>query len=211
MIVPKLFEDCSFISAGFCDAEESLDLEQPILMNQVHGANAFVISAAPQDPPDCDALVTTTPNLKLTVKTADCAPALFVDPQNHIIAATHAGWKGAFQGILENTILTMIKLGASLDTIRVAIGPHLTKNSFQVSPQMQSLFPQTEFCFFEKTSSGIYFDFSAYLAHRLQRAGIHKIEISSIDTLQDPAYNSYRRDPSNPARQYSFIQINGEG
>jgi len=210
MIVPDVFSTCSFISAGFCNAEESLRLNQPILMNQPHGADVLVIDAMPQSCPDCDALVTTTPGLKLTVKTADCAPVLFVDTRKHIIGAAHAGWKGAFQGILENTILTMIKLGATPNTIVAAIGPHLTQQSFQISPEMQALFPPTEACFFKQSSEGIYFDFSSYLYHRLQRAGISKIEQSPIDTFQDKTYNSYRRDPTNPARQYSFIQLKGE-
>ena len=207
MILPPNFQEFDFLAAGFCNAKESLDLMQPILMNQVHGTDTLFVTETPKETPSVDALVTTTPRLKLTIKTADCAPVLFVDPGKRIIAAAHAGWKGAYQGILESTLIQMIQLGATIGQIRVAIGPHLTKNSFQISSDMQTLFPKTEQHFFMQTDRGSYFDFSAYLKHRLVRAGVQDIFISSIDTLEDLSYNSYRRDPKNLARQYSFIEL----
>lgn len=201
------FEDFPFVVAGFCDAKESPALECPILMKQVHSVDVLVLNQAPKLMPECDALATIFPDLKLTVKTADCAPVLFLDPTSKVIAAAHAGWKGAFQGILETTVLTMLKMGATIPNIHVAVGPHLTKKSFQVSPEMQALFPKTEHHFFAQTDAGIYFDFSAYIHHRLTRIGLNHITIHAIDTMTDLSYNSYRRDKENPARQYSFIQL----
>ena len=207
MISPSSFQDLSFIEAGFCDAKESLENPPPFLMNQVHGADVIILDKLPTNDLDCDALITTTPRLQLTIKTADCAPVLFVDTEKHIIGATHAGWKGAFQGILEQTILTMISLGARCESIRAAIGPHLTKEHFQISEEMRALFPKTEHRFFETTAHGIYFDFTGYLCHRLTRAGLKHIENIPIDTFANTDYNSYRRDALNPARQFSFITL----
>lgn len=207
MICPFSFQNLSFIRAGFLDKEESLTFSQPILMTQVHSADVIVLKEPPSGDLVCDALVTDYPDLKLTVKTADCAPVLFVDEEKHIIGAAHAGWKGAFQGVMENTVLKMISLGASVDKIKVAIGPHLTQKSFQVSESMRALFPKTEHLFFQESDKGIYFDFTAYLKHRLNKIGIQNPEVFSLDTFSNKAYNSYRREPDNPARQYSFIQL----
>ena len=198
---------CSCIDAAFCNATESQDNPPPFLMEQVHGTDVTVLTALPQKPLLCDALVTQTPNLQLTIKTADCAPVLLADTKKKIIGAVHAGWKGAFQGILENTLLTMLSLGAKIENIKAAIGPHLMQKSFQVSATMQDLFPRTEHHFFENTPNGIYFDFTNYLCHRLNRAGVINIDVSCIDTYTDLAYNSYRRDAQNLARQYSFIKL----
>ena len=55
----------------------------------------------------------------------------------------------------------------------------------------------------------IHFDFDAYLQMRLKHAGIQKIDSIKTDTYITTEYNSYRRDPQNPARQLSFIQIKG--
>ena len=199
------FSDCSFVTAGFYNAQESLDNPPPFLMEQVHGADVEILKAAPTQPLLCDALVTNKQNLQLTIKTADCVPALFIDTKNAIIGAAHAGWKGAFQGILENTILAMLSLGAKIESIQAAIGPHLTQQNFQISPQMQALFPQTERAFFQESEKGICFDFTGYVQHRLTRIGIQKIDINRVDTYTNLAYNSYRRDAQNPARQYSFV------
>ena len=207
MIRPESFSKFSQIDAGFCNAKESLELKNPILMKKVHSAYVLVLTETPAEPPQCDALVTRTPGLKLTIKTADCAPVLFIDPVANVIGAAHAGWKGAFQGVLENTILTMLKLGATIDHIRAAIGPHLTQKSFQVAADMQNLFPKTEQHFFASRETGSYFDFTGYIQHRLQRASIQTIDSYPIDTFSDPAYNSYRREAESHARQYSFIQL----
>ena len=207
MITPTSFQDLDFIEAGFYDAKESLENPPPFLMNQVHSADVTILEKAPQTTLACDALVTMTSEVQLTIKTADCAPVLFVDTKKRIIGAAHAGWKGAFQGILEQTILTMISLGAHCESIKVAIGPHLTKEHFQVSDEMRALFPKTEHYFFEESTRGIYFDFTAYLCHRLTRAGIQHIENVPIDTFANNAYNSYRREALNPQRQFSFITL----
>ena len=207
MIHPNSFQNMERIEAGFCDAQESLIQTNLILMNQVHGADVLILTEAPPDMPSCDALVTKIPHLKLTVKTADCAPVLFVDPVAQIIGAAHAGWKGAFQGIMENTLLTMLSMGATLKNIHVAIGPHLMQQSFQIGPDMKHLFPKTEQHFFKQIDTGVYFDFTNYLVHRLKRTGLTNIEVIALDTYSDQRYNSYRRDPNNPARQYSIIMI----
>ena len=206
----RVFDEFPFIEAGFCNAADSLALDHPILMQQVHSADVCVLDKVPAESPKCDALVTNTVDLRIAAKTADCAPVLIVEPKKHLIAAVHAGWKGAFQGIIENTILTLLRMGADLSQIHAAIGPHLTLASFQVSSDMQSLFPKTEANFFETRDTGIYFDFTSYVRHRLTRAGIEHISCYPIDTMTDTAYNSYRRDPQNPARQYSFIMMKKE-
>ena len=201
------FSKCSFVDAGFYNAQESQDNPPPFLMDQVHGADVVILNETPQQPLLCDAVVTQKKDLQLTIKTADCTPVLFLDSQAQIIGAAHAGWKSAFQGILENTVLAMLSLGAKIENIQAAVGPHLTQKNFQTSESMQVLFPKTEQIFFHETPEGVYFDFTGYVLHRLNRMGITQTEVSDIDTYADLTYNSYRREAKNPARQYSFIKL----
>ena len=42
-----------------------------------------------------DAVITDIPKLPIAILTADCAPILIYDKQKKMIAAVHAGWKGA--------------------------------------------------------------------------------------------------------------------
>ncbi len=199
--------DLNWCQAGFYNARESEAITGTIKMNQVHSADCLYLTEFPKESPEVDALITDKPNLKLAVKTADCAPILIADKKKHLVAAIHAGWKGAFQGVIENTLLKMIELGGNPQNMVAGIGPHLQKKSFEISPEMYALFPKTEGHLFFDENGKIYFDFDAYVIHRLHRSGISVVESVGIDTYTDPQYNSYRRDPQNPARQLSIIEI----
>ena len=83
--------------------------------------------------PKADAIVTRTPGLAIGVSTADCGPLLFADPQARVIGAAHAGWRGAFSGVIEGTVAAMEKLGADRDRISVALGPLIRKQNYEVS------------------------------------------------------------------------------
>lgn len=193
--------------AIFYNAEESLKITNAIKMDQVHSADCLYLTDVPQAAPSVDALITDRPGLKLAVKTADCAPILIADKKRHLVAAVHAGWKGAFQGIIENTILKMTELGANPKDMVAGVGPHLQVQSFEISSDMRALFPKTESRFFTENAGKIYFDFDAYVVYRLHRSGIEKVESVQSDTFPDLQYNSYRREPKNPARQLSIIEI----
>ena len=194
-------------NAHFYNASESTEISDAIKMNQVHSADCLYIIERADETPSVDALITDKVGLKLAVKTADCAPVLIADKKAHLVAAIHAGWKGAFQGIIENTILKMIELGGKPENMVAGIGPHLQIQSFEVSPEMRALFPVTEQHFFTEEAGKIHFDFDAYVIYRLKRAGIKEVESVGDDTYSNADYNSYRRDSKNPARQLSIIEI----
>ena len=69
-----------------------------------------------------DAFVTDRPEVCLVIRTADCVPVLFADPEAHVIGAAHAGWRGTLGGIAAKTVCEMEKLGASRTRIRAVIG-----------------------------------------------------------------------------------------
>ena len=79
-----------------------------ITMHQTHSSNAIVLdSSNKSEILKCDGIVTKENNKILSVLTADCAPLLFYEVKNEIIGACHAGWKGALNGIIQNTILQL--------------------------------------------------------------------------------------------------------
>ncbi len=49
-----------------------------------------------------------------------------------MIAAIHAGWKGAFKGIIAKVIKFMIKKGCKLENITAAIGPSISQKNYEV-------------------------------------------------------------------------------
>ena len=202
-----VFQELNWLTAAFYNASESERLTDTICMKQPHFADALWLDTKPPAWIDADAMITDKANLPLTVRTADCGPILLADPQKHIIAAIHAGWKSALQGLIENTVHMMQMHGSDPKNILACIGPHLQIQSFEVSPEMKALFPPVNQHFFTEENGKILFDFDGYIQMRLRHAGIEQIQSDGTDTYTNLNYNSYRRDPENPARQFSIIQI----
>src|SRR5690606_7903556 len=108
------------IAHGFLDAAQSdagafhlVAAGSPVFARQVHSARALVVAAPfSGDPPEVDALVSATPGLLLGIRTADCAPILLADSEAGVVGAAHAGWRGAFGGVIEATVAAMEGLGA---------------------------------------------------------------------------------------------------
>ena len=104
------------------------------LLNQVHSNKFHFISEQSKLNRKFvgDALITNKKNTPIAVLTADCAPILIYDEKNKMIAAIHAGWKGAYKGIIKKVIKFMIKKGCSPKNITAAIGPCISSRNYQV-------------------------------------------------------------------------------
>ncbi len=203
----SIWPGLDWVKANFYNAAESLNIRDVVCMKQPHFTDVLWVEKTQKEWLDCDALLTDKKGVRLAVRTADCAPILLVDTQKHIVGAIHAGWKGALQGIIEQTVHQMQLRGCLLSDIVAAIGPHLQKDSFAVSYEMKSLFPPIHHHFFTEEKGKILFDFDAYVQMRLKHVGIKRITSNGTDTFPCVDYNSYRRDPENPARQLSVIEI----
>ena len=99
-------------------------------VHQIHSADVITVTTPSPDRPKADALVTATPGIALSVLSADCQPVLFADAQAGVIGAAHAGWKGALDGILDQTVEAMIALGATRENIHAAIGPCISQRAY---------------------------------------------------------------------------------
>lgn len=171
-----------------------------LTVHQIHSPDVAVATAPwnVETRPRADAMVTATPGIALGVTTADCGPVLFADAKARVIGAAHAGWKGAFGGVLENTIVAMEKLGASRANITVAIGPLIRQPSYEVGSEFVARFVAAESAyarFFIPSSRPDHamFDLAGFIRMRLARAGITAIDDIGIDTYPDEALFSYRR------------------
>lgn len=122
----------------------ALALEDAALLApwQTHSAEALIASApaAPDDPPRVDGLATREPGLALAALAADCMPALFEDAEAGVVAACHAGWRGALDGVVEATLARMAELGASPARIRGAVGPCISQDAYEVGPEFVERF-----------------------------------------------------------------------
>lgn len=179
---------------------EAMGVELPALinMNQVHSADVAPVTGPLAERPRADALVTATPGLALAVLTADCQPVLFADRKARIIGAAHAGWRGAFDGVLEATLDAMEGLGARRADIAAVIGPTISQAAYEVGPEFFETFTDENRdnarFFANGTGDRMLFDLPAYGLHRLRAAGVGQAEWTGHCTYRDPErFFSYRR------------------
>jgi YfiH family protein len=149
--------------------------------------------------PRADALVTRTPGIAIGVSTADCGPILFADADARVIGAAHAGWRGAFTGVIEATIAAMERCGARRETIVAATGPMIRQPNYEVGPEFVERFKADSAAnerFFAPSAKEDHamFDLAGYIAARLATAGIRQIEDIGKCTYADAdTFYSYRR------------------
>ena len=167
---------------------------------QVHSPDVAVVTH-PWDTsarPRADAIVTRTPGLAIGVTAADCGPVLLADAKARVIAAAHAGWKGALTGIVESTVSAMEKLGAERANIVAAIGPLIRQQSYEVGNEFVERFVEREaenalFFLPARREGHAMFDLAGFIRKRLEAASVLVIDDIGIDTYSDDRFFSFRR------------------
>jgi YfiH family protein len=209
-------DDRAKVEANRALAMTQLDLAADRLMavRQVHSAKAVPVDEDFQSI-EADALVTRRRGIALGVLGADCAPVLFADEKSGVIAAAHAGWKGALTGILDSTVETMLELGAKTDRMVAVIGPCIAQASYQVGADFPAPFlaehPDNA-AFFAPDGERFRFDLPGYIASRLLRLHIGNVSRLPCDTFrQADRFFSHRRSTlsgdSECGRQLSAIML----
>ncbi len=132
-------------------------------------------------------MVTDRPDIALGIVTADCAPILFADLRAGVIAAAHAGWRGAVAGVIEATVAAMTRLGANPATTAAAIGPCIRQGSYEVGADLRDAVlahePRHGRFFAPGRREGHWqFDLPGYCAARLAAACIGFDRNSSMPT-----------------------------
>lgn len=170
--------------------------------HQVHSATAVIADKpwAHGEAPEADAIVTNVPGLRIGILSADCTPLLFADPEAKVVGAAHSGWKGAINGVAQDTIEKMESLGAVRERIQIAIGPTISQNNYEVGSEYEDNFlkasPENADFFKQGPNGKAHFDLPGYIARRLEQSGIDKknVEILNICTYSnDSLFFSYRR------------------
>jgi YfiH family protein len=167
---------------------------------QIHSATALIAAAGFGDArPEADGVVTATPGVLCGALAADCAPILMADPLARVVAAAHAGWKGALTGIVGASVARMVELGAEPSRIVAAVGPCIGPQSYEVGLEFLERFEA------EAPSSGRFFrpgatadkrlfDLPGFVLQRLIEAGVTRAEWIGRDTCaEETLFFSNRR------------------
>jgi polyphenol oxidase len=172
-----------------------------VTLYQVHGAAALTVSGPvpAHDRPKADAVVTRTPGLAVGVLTADCAPVLLADPEAKVVAAAHAGWRGAVAGIVQSAVAEMERQGASRDRICAVIGPAISREAYEVGPEFEEALLKgcagnKKYFLRNNANARAHFDLPGFVEDKLAQAGVAAIERHSPCTYRNESlFFSFRR------------------
>ena len=181
-----------------------MHLDELFFVNQIHSNKVFFLEDKKQlsSKLDVDGVVTNLKNIGLSILTADCAPIFFLDLKNKIIASCHAGWRGALNGIIENTVDTMIEIGSLRKNIHAIIGPTIQQYSYEIGNDLAiKIEPTSEYkskndILVEK-SQKLFFNLPLFIKNKLNLIKIKYVIDVEIDTYLNKNFFSYRRTTQN--------------
>ena len=188
------------------------------LLHQVH-SNKFIYiddKYKLKIKPKADAIITNQKNLPIAVLTADCAPILICDNKKNMIAAIHAGWKGAHKGIIKKVIKFMIKKGCKLENITAVVGPCIAVENYEIKRDFIKKFLKKDIknkIFFKKIRNKNYFNLNKYIYSQLKNLKVKNIDVINKDTFNAKnnffsARRSISRNENDYGRNISIIMIN---
>jgi len=184
---------------------ETLGTTEPRLISnyQIHSSEVVIVDGHwDHRRAKADGMVTKTPGLALSALGADCGPVLFHDPNARIIAACHAGWGGALNGITTSTIRAMESLGSKRANITAVLGPCISQPNYEVGHDFRDSFVAENEAydrFFElgpmkdDGERKPHFDLKRFILARLRDEGVTRIDAIPDCTYGLPdQYFSYR-------------------
>ncbi len=189
----------------------SISQDRLVCPVQIHSDGIQIVDS-PGIVNNCDALITRTQNLYLTVQTADCYPIFVFDPLTKTIAIIHSGWKGAAVNIAGKTI-QKLKDDFYVDpgNLLAAIGPGVQMENFQVD---NSVYRQFNSKYFISDGPGHYkMNLQQTIYDQLVTAGIREEQIERNQDCtygKEKLYYSYRRDGRDSGRMMGVIGLHSK-
>jgi polyphenol oxidase len=121
-----------------------------ITPRQIHSDIIHAIGSPPESPLPGDGLITSIPNLLLSIQTADCLPIILVDTKNHAVGVFHAGWRGTLKRIVEKGVGEMRRhFGTRARDLKAAIGPGIHGCCYEVGEEVRGKF-ESQFAYAAK-------------------------------------------------------------
>ena len=168
-----------------------------ILMYQTHSAKVIEISKQNFNKKiEADAMITKMKGVALGVVTADCVPVILYDANNQTVGCIHAGWKGAYSGIIKNTVMKIKKAGRN-NKIYACVGPCISQKSYEVDLKFykkflkQSMKNKKYFSILNNQKK--LFDLRKFVTDKLLKLKV-KVDQVNRDTFSEKSnFFSYRR------------------
>jgi polyphenol oxidase len=158
----------------------------------LHGTDVLEVATAPAGRAEADGSATTAPGLPLVALGADCAPIALAN--DTAVAAIHAGWRGALNGVVEAGVAAVRRLGTG--AVRAAIGPSICVRHYEFG--VDALGPLV--AHFGDSVAGTThdgapaLDLPRALHVALHAAGVEEVHDQHCCTVESVDHFSYRRD-----------------
>jgi polyphenol oxidase len=182
-------------------------------LSQVHGRVARVLNGDEDQTAlihvEGDALVSRAPGLACGVRSADCVPVLIADRRSGAVAAAHAGWRGAVQGVVSAALEALRALVPNPDLI-AAIGPHISLAAFEVSEDVAEtiLKASRDPDIVDRSYAKPHVDLRRMLRAELVSQGLSHAAVDDVrgcTVLEPERFFSFRRDGKASGRHLSAI------
>jgi YfiH family protein len=185
---------------------------------QIHSATVREVERPwGADRPQGDAVVTAREGVVCCALAADCAPVLIADGSARLVAAVHAGWRGALAGVVEAAVAAMVERGGSPSRMVAAVGPCIARESYEVGADFLAQFTDRDDGYRRFFSPGAtpekrQFDLPGFVLDRLAAAGVGSSEWIGRDTCaeEDEFFSNrraFRRGEADYGRLLSGIVI----
>ena len=170
---------------------------------QVHGTDVRVVTAAGHHS-GCDALLTDRPGIALAVSGADCAPVLLWGPG--AVAAVHAGWRGAADGIAGAAVRSLAaRTPCAPAEVRALIGPCIRACCYPVGPEVLARFDASAHVVRDGTTR---LDLARAIGMDLERSGVREWhDVGRCTSCEVEWFYSHRRDRGVTGRQWGLVII----
>ncbi len=172
-----------------------------VFSRQVHGTGVLEVTTGdlPRGGPgavtldaEADALVTGVPGVALGVVVADCVPVLLLDAGAGVVAAAHAGRRGADAGVVPAAVAQARRLGAR--DLRAVIGPSVCGRCYEVPAALHDDVAARHPAMSSTTRCATpALDVAAGVLSQLDRLGV-PAQVPGGCTVEDRAWFSVRRD-----------------
>lgn len=187
-----------------------------ISLNQIHSDKFHFLEKEPNENLIGDALITTKPNLLLTVKTADCLPILIFNSEKSVAAIIHVGWKGTIKKITQKVVQVIIdSLEIKPFSLFALLGPCICSKCYEVGEEVKEFWKKEwgffDYLLFPSIKKGKYhFDLRKANLFQLKELGLRQKNIFNINLCtksNSKLFYSYRREPKNKGRMIAFIGL----
>lgn len=184
-------------------------------LKQVHGDDILIVhqESNVHARPEGDGLISRESGILLGIATADCVPVLMVAPEQGLIAALHAGWRGTLKGISQRAVRILNNCWrVDPESVWVALGPSIAPCCYEVGRDVGEALHErwhTDSAWQpHREGDKGFLDLRAINHAQCEEVGVPASQIQSVGPCTFCAssdFASYRREGAQAGRQLSVI------